>query len=160
MSVIEGKTLENLVPHRGKMLWLSRIISCDLERHSLVAEYDITRQSLFFDSWYGGFPAWASFELMAQGISALSGMYARRRNQTPRCGFILSVSGMEAADGALEEGAVARVEVNEETVVNNVFSFRCRVGRNEETVARAVLTVAETDDIEALIKQREPHGQS
>ncbi|MDR2182364.1 MAG: 3-hydroxylacyl-ACP dehydratase [Treponema sp.] len=142
---IEGGAIAALVPHRGPMLWLSRILSYDIERRTLTAEYDITSQSLF-NSAHGGFPAWAAFELMAQAISALSGLGARREGNGPSPGFILSVSEFEARPLFLAEGSTARIEISADAVVDRLYSFHCRVWSAGTPIARARLTVAEVDD--------------
>ncbi|MDR2768686.1 MAG: hypothetical protein LBB82_10225 [Treponema sp.] len=153
--LIEGGGVEAFVPHRGTMLWLSRILSYDIEQRALTAEYDITGQSFFGSE--SGFPAWAAFELMAQGISALSGLGALRQEKAPRPGFILSVSDFEAMPLFLAKGSTARIEINVDAVVDSVYSFHCRAWSAGTAIARARLTVAEVDDTERFVAGRTRH---
>jgi predicted hotdog family 3-hydroxylacyl-ACP dehydratase len=149
---IEGDELIKLLPHRGKMFLLSRIVSFDLDKHSLVSEYDISGDSLFFDKTLGGFPSWAAFELAAQSISALSGLRGRLRGEGPKFGFILSVSALEVRIPVLKEGVPVSVTVEEETVLENVYSFRCGVYSGGKNAVSAKLTVMEADDPEAVLR--------
>jgi hypothetical protein len=52
--MIEKEELQTLIPHRGKMLLLSKIIDYNLDERSLAAEYHITEDCLFFNSAAGG----------------------------------------------------------------------------------------------------------
>lgn len=125
MIAIDGGDLAALVPHRGKMLLLSRIVSWDLDKHSIVTEYDIGRDCLFYRTETGGIPSWAGFEIMAQSIAALSGLRGRLAGRGPRYGFILSVSDL-VLHGKVLRGTV-RVEAEEETAVDEVYAFHCRL---------------------------------
>ncbi|MDR2211830.1 MAG: 3-hydroxylacyl-ACP dehydratase [Spirochaetaceae bacterium] len=154
-TAITGENLKALVPHRGKMLLLSRITGFDLKNQTLTAEYDITRDCLFYREELGGVPSWAGFEFMAQSISALSGIENTARNSPPRFGFILSVSAFELYVPVFKEKTTLRIEVKAETTVDAIYSF-CGTIFNPpgtEKAAAATLTVMETDDI-STVKDR------
>ena len=148
--MIDTEELAALVPHKGKMFLLSRIASWDPAKHSLTAEFDITRDCLFFKNDLGGIPAWAGFELMAQSISALSGLVGREKGLPPQYGFILSLSEMILHAPVLS-GTVSIVS-EEETVMDNVYSFRSCVYTGTAKAVSAKLTVMEVSDI--LVVQR------
>ena len=143
--MIDTEELATLVPHKGKMFLLSRVISRDMEKHILVTEYDINKDCLFYNEKLKGLPAWVGFELMAQSISALSGFGAQAKGKDPLFGFILSVSELVLHVPVLK--GTVRIEVTEDTVMNNVYSFRCAVFTGRETAVSAKLTVMETEDI-------------
>jgi len=140
--------LQTLLPHRRKMFLLSRVLSWDFEKGLLKAEYDIGEGGLFFDKALGGMPAWAGFELMAQSISALSGLRRRARGENPLFGFILSVSELVVHVPVLR--GTAAIEIEEDTVLDNVASFRCRVLQAGEEGVGAKLTIMETADFSLL----------
>jgi predicted hotdog family 3-hydroxylacyl-ACP dehydratase len=150
--LIEGGELINLVPHKGRMFLLSRVTSYDSEKRRLASEYDITEDCLFYDRELQGVPAWVGFEFMAQSISALSGLDGRGRGEPPKFGFILSVSGLEVKIPCFKKGSTAVIEVEEETMVDNVYSFRCRVSSEGKPALEARLTVMEADDPKAVIE--------
>jgi predicted hotdog family 3-hydroxylacyl-ACP dehydratase len=162
VELINRDELITLVPHKGRMFLLSRVVSYDLENHSLSSEYDITGDCLFYREDLGGVPSWAGFEFMAQSISALSGLRNRGSGKKPPFGFILSVSDMVLHIPVLKEGTTAFIEVEEETVVDSVYSFRCslfsgpssaaeRTGDKKIKAAGAKLTVMETEDISRVV---------
>jgi len=78
--IIEKEELQTLIPHKGKMLLLSRVIEYDIE-HSVRAEYDITRNCLFYDPVLDGVPSWAGFEFIAQAVSVLTGIRKREKGR-------------------------------------------------------------------------------
>ncbi len=73
----------DLVPHRGTMSWLDRILSVDTER--VVAEADIAEDSLFLRD--GQLAAWIGIEYMAQAIAAWAGQRARREGRSHHAGL-------------------------------------------------------------------------
>jgi predicted hotdog family 3-hydroxylacyl-ACP dehydratase len=152
-ALIEGAQLANLVPHKGKMFLLSRIRSYSMEKRSLASEYDITGACIFYNKELGGVPSWVGFEFMAQSISALSGLEGKDLGKAPRFGFILSVSGLEIKAPVFKAGSTVLIEVEEETVVENVYSFRCRIWYEEKIAVEAKLTVMEAEDPETVLNR-------
>jgi predicted hotdog family 3-hydroxylacyl-ACP dehydratase len=144
---IDRDELSTLLPHKGKMLLLSRITDYDIKKRTLTAEYDITEDCLFYDSELGGVPAWASFEFMAQCISSLSGLVGREQGEPPKPGFILSVSAMEVKIPVLKAGTAAVITITEDMRMDMVFAFYCTVFLQGEPAVSAKLTVMDVDDI-------------
>ncbi|GHV28163.1 hypothetical protein AGMMS4952_11160 [Spirochaetia bacterium] len=157
-SIIERDELSTLLPHKGKMFLLSRLISYDIaaQQRSLSAEYDITEDCLFYDPALGGVPGWVSFEFMAQSIAVLSGISDRERGEPPKPGFILSVSNMEILIPVLRAGTTVYIHVQEDCRVERVFTFDCAVSLNGtepgKAVALAKLTVMDVDDLSVFEK--------
>jgi predicted hotdog family 3-hydroxylacyl-ACP dehydratase len=151
---IEKEELAGILPHRGRMLLLSRIKEYDTENRSLKAEYDIDKACLFYDPAIEGVPAWAGFEFMAQAISALSGITGRLKGEKPKLGFILSVSAMKVYLPVLKTGNTVSIEVWEDYRVDMVYTFHGRIMAGSEIVAEAKLTVMDVDDtsLELFIK--------
>jgi predicted hotdog family 3-hydroxylacyl-ACP dehydratase len=142
--VIEGQELLSLLPHRGKIVLLSRITAWDMEKFTLSSEYDVAGDCIFYDPLLKGIPSWAGFECMAQSISALSGLAGRERGEKPKIGFILSVSNMELSAPVLKAGTTIRIRVEEEAKANLVFTFRGEIFSGERRIITAKLTVMET----------------
>jgi predicted hotdog family 3-hydroxylacyl-ACP dehydratase len=148
-KMIDKEELLTLVPHKGKMFLLSRVISWDLDKHFLTAEYDITGDCLFYKKEPEGLPAWAGFELIAQSISVLSGLNEREKGKEPQFGFILSVSELFLNQSVLK--GTVRITVEEDTAVDNVYSFRGVVFSGQTEAVLAKLTVMKADDISAVV---------
>ena len=124
--MIETKDLPSIVPHRGRMLLLSRITGYNLEERSLEAEYHITESCPFYDPAIGGIPCWVGFECIAQAIAALSGISGREKgekNEKPRIGFILSVSKMQVLLPVLKSGSTVIIKVKELDCTDLVYNF-------------------------------------
>jgi predicted hotdog family 3-hydroxylacyl-ACP dehydratase len=151
--IIHQEELFTLIPHKGNIVLLSRLVSWDTEKHVLCSEYDITEGCMFYDLVLGGVPSWVAFELMAQSISALSGLIGREMGRSPRIGLILSVSGMEMHLPVFKTGSTALIEIREECQIDMVFTFNCKVSLREGSSpdhslsSSAKLTVMEVEDV-------------
>jgi predicted hotdog family 3-hydroxylacyl-ACP dehydratase len=152
-SLIERDELITLLPHKGKMFLLSRLTDYDLEKRSIAAEYDITEDCIFYDPDLGGIPSWVGFELMAQSISALSGLADRELGEGPKPGFILSVSALELAVPILKAGTTVRIRIAEKVKIDAVFTFDCAVFQGEEPAAQAKVTVMDVRDLSLFDKE-------
>ena len=91
---ISENEIEEYLPHRGKMLLLSRIVSYDMEKHIITGEYDITKECIFYEKEGDGIPSWVSFELMAQTVCALTGIAHKLFGRKILPGMILSWRGI------------------------------------------------------------------
>jgi predicted hotdog family 3-hydroxylacyl-ACP dehydratase len=149
--MIERDELLRFVPHRGKMLMLSRVLEYDLEKGTVRAEYDGGASCLFYEPGLGGIPTWAGFELMAQSIAALWGIDYWVKGKPPKPGVILSVSGMEIFEPVIRTKSL--IEAAEDTPLGEIFTFDARVSCGGRLFAAAKLTVMEVDNMEALLKQ-------
>ena len=159
-GLIEKEELTALLPHRGKMFLLSRVVEYDTGKRNLVAEYDVTQDCLFYDPVLGGVPAWVSFEFMAQSISAMSGLAGKENGRSPTSGFVLSLSGMEVKQPVFRIGNTVRICVRQDGCLGTVYAFNgiaSIAGENagQEAVC-AKLTVMDAED--AGLFQRQNHG--
>ncbi|MCL2800285.1 MAG: 3-hydroxylacyl-ACP dehydratase [Treponema sp.] len=156
--MIETKDLPSIVPHRGKMLLLSRITGYNLEECSLEAEYDITENCIFFDPAVDGVPSWVCFECIAQAIAAFSGIRSREKDgkdekcgKLPRIGFILSISKMQVFLPVLKSDNTIIIKVKELDRTDLVFNFEGQVFLEGTKVLEGTLTVMETQAAQAAI---------
>jgi predicted hotdog family 3-hydroxylacyl-ACP dehydratase len=150
--MIESGELLTLVPHKGKMLLLSRITDYDLEKRTLKSEYDIGPSCIFYDPDLGGVPSWVSFEFMAQSISALSGFTARMKGEAPKMGVIMSISNIDFFHPVFT--AKVLIEIVEDVQLDKVFTFNCSVYSDNKLFARGKLTVMDVDNVETLMERR------
>jgi predicted hotdog family 3-hydroxylacyl-ACP dehydratase len=155
--MIETEELITLVPHRGKMLLLSRVIGYNLEERSIEAEYHITEDCLFYDPQAAGVPAWVGLEFMAQAIAAISGIWSREKGEPPKMGFILSVSAMQIETAFFRAGSILNIKMKEAGRMDSVYNFDGEIRVENEKAVQGKLTVLELNDEQAqkLIKE---HG--
>ena len=85
--------IEQVLPHRGSMLLLDRVISWDREHVAVVA----TPSSAGWYAEAGGMPAWIGVELMAQAIAAHVGLLARSMGKAPKNGVLLGARAYRAS---------------------------------------------------------------
>ena len=158
--MIERTELLELVPHQGKMLLLSRITSYDLEKWTIHAEFDSDASCLFYDPLLGGVPAWVSFECIAQAVSALSGLAARRAGRRPNIGIILSVANLEVILPVIPSRAFISAE--ERARLEAIRVFNGAVYAEDQTgrglAARSRLTVMEVERFQDLLPKGGVHG--
>jgi predicted hotdog family 3-hydroxylacyl-ACP dehydratase len=141
VRTIENEELSELMPHRGKMLLISRVLEYDINVRRLRSEYDVNKACLFYDSGIDGVPACVCFEFMAQAVSALSGLTGKILGRPPMMGFVLSVSSLEIKIPVFKQGDVIQVEVNEQQAVDAVSTYHCiaRIKENEAVSAKLML---------------------
>ena len=158
--MICGNELCSVLPHRGKMLLLSKVIDYNLAERSICAEYHITEDCIFYDPVIGGVPAWAGFEFMAQAIAAISGLWDRERGNKPKVGFILSISSMQIKIPFFKPGSTVELRVKESGRVDQVFTFEGEALLEGNSVIQGKLTVMEvTDEQIKSMRKEDPIGR-
>jgi predicted hotdog family 3-hydroxylacyl-ACP dehydratase len=143
--LIEQEEIKTLIPHKGKMLLLSRVIEYDIE-HSIRAEYDITKDCLFYDPAAEGVPAWVGFEFMAQAISVLTGIRKRENGEKPQIGFILSVPSIRMEIPLFKCGSSVEVRVKETDCTDMIYTFDGAAFLEGKKVMEGKLMVMEVSD--------------
>ncbi len=138
--------LSCLVPHRGKMLLLDRIVSADLEQVRIVTEIDISDRSMFLSESLGGVPVWIAFEYMAQSVSALTGLFGLKTGTPPKMGFILSVTNFCAGKSVFPLGTTVRIEVRQTLRVDMTVTFEGKALVGGKDIAWATINACEVDD--------------
>jgi predicted hotdog family 3-hydroxylacyl-ACP dehydratase len=143
---MENDELKSILPHRGKMLLLSKIKEYNLAEGSLSAEYLVTEDCIFYDFHLGGVPAWAAFEFLAQAISALTGLRCREMGLCPNMGFILSIPSMIVKMPVLKLGKVVEMRVKECDHTDLIFTFSGEAFLEGAKVIEGKLMVMEIDE--------------
>ena len=155
---ITGEKLLALVPHRGKMFLLSRITAHSIRDNSVTAEYDVSKSCILYDEELGGIPCWAAFEIMAQGISALSTIQqiSYGLSDTAAPGVILSVSNFTARQEQIKDGSTVEIRVRENFRDDNVCRYDCELYEKgkPEAAATTAITVMGIPDIDSFFKIR------
>ena len=140
---IEHEELETLVPHKGKMFIIDRISDVVLKDWIIESETKITPRFMFYDEKADGVPNYASFEINAQTISALTGLYVRENNLPPNMGFILSVSNLSFDFDIIKAGQTVRAKAVRESTMDNVYSFNAELWLDGKAAGKGRLTVME-----------------
>ena len=140
------------------MFLLSRTTAHDVNNHTITNEYDITENCIFYEPEYDGVPTWAGFELMAQGISALTGITNKIKGREPLPGMILSVVDFKSTVGFLKNNTTCQMKIAEDYRDEETHTYRyvcelyAHVG-DETPVTTAKITVMETEDMTGMFAE-------
>lgn len=140
--------LAELLPQKGKMFLLDKVLSWDAHSCTLCAECDINKKNIFYNEQLGGVPNWTCFEMMAQAVAALSAIN-RILNRDPdkvRGGIILSVNSFMSSVPVFKGGSSLYIRVQEDFHADKVWQYKCKVFKDlhcKEEAASAMLTVME-----------------
>ncbi len=140
--------VERMLPHRGGMLWIDRVLHCD--EQSVVVEAVVRDDHLFAEA--DGLPAWVGIEYMAQCIAAWAGGRALTRGEDIKPGFLLGTRRYEAQRTSLAFGLRLQVEAHCELFGENGLGlFACRILDGDEEIATANVSVYEPPDADAYL---------
>jgi len=140
---LRGITIDDVVPHRGAMRLVDRLLACDANHVVVAAEIRIDHP-FASDT---GVPGWLGIEYMAQAIAAWSGCRARRRKVPVQMGFLLGSRRYQCARSQFAFGTQLRIEAHCELFDNDGMGmFSCRILIGDEAIAQANLAVFEPQD--------------
>jgi len=146
--------IETLVPHRGGMRLVDRVLEVDDDH--VLAEVDVPFDGLFVRD--GEVPSWVGIEYMAQAVAAWAGARAQRQGAAgPRPGLLLGTRRYEAHCGGFASGSRLRVEARCEFIAGNgLGQFDCRIVQDGRELAVARISVMDpSDEALALLRGEE-----
>ncbi len=142
--------IEELLPHRGTMLLLDRVLEFSAER--ICAQCTPRRDAWYADS-HGNMPAWIGIELMAQAIAAHVGLLKRSEGKPVTPGILLGTRRFEAQRPAFAAGAILRISAavsfRDES---GLAAYDCKIEADNTALARASLKVLEPEDFQSLLR--------
>ncbi len=146
--------IEEILPHRGTMLLLDRLLTFDAE--GVCAEYTPRN-----DAWYansdGDMPAWIGIEMMAQAIAAEVGLRKLGAGALPKPGVVLGTRRYAARRPVFAGGEALRVHAALlYRDAGGLAAYACRIVLGTEEVASATLTVFEPDDFPTFLQASLP----
>lgn len=153
--------IEEYLPHRGKMLLLSRITDYDMEKRIITGEYDITKECIFYEREGDGIPSWVSFELMAQTICALTGIAHKLFGRKILPGMILSVTNFKTKTEWLKCGTTVRMKMTEDyrDDEDSLYNYIGELWTAENCGEPAVTAKISAIEIESLEQLKEIRGR-
>ena len=145
-------SIDELLPHAGRMILLDRVVAWDAER--IVCERVVRAGDAFVDAH--GFPAWAGVELMAQTIAAWNGCQVLAAGGAVRPGFLLGTRAYRADTDTFPTGTKLTVEaVRQFHDDDGMGAFACRIDAPGMR-AEARLTVFSPPDPTPFLDPRNP----
>jgi predicted hotdog family 3-hydroxylacyl-ACP dehydratase len=142
--------IEDLVPHRGIMLWLDGVSAGDetaIEAHATVPAA----------AWYldarGAMPAWIGIELMAQAVAAHVGLRGWLAGTPPKPGVLLGSRAYRASASSVAGGTRLQVSARSAYADESGFgAYDCAIRSSAGSLAEATLKVYEPADFGAFLK--------
>jgi len=140
--------IADLLPHRGTMLLLDRVLAFDAESAS--AECTPRR-----DAWYadtnGDMPAWIGIELMAQTVAAQIGLHKRSAGEPPKHGVLLGTRRYAATRPAFAAGEALLIRaVLAYRDASGLGAYDCSILAGGAEIASATLKIFEPDDFKTF----------
>jgi predicted hotdog family 3-hydroxylacyl-ACP dehydratase len=149
MDSAQTWTIDELVPHRGGMSWLSRIVQVD--EKCAIAEADIREDAFFLRA--GQLGVWLGVEFMAQTVAAWAGGRAQREGRSVVIGMLLGSRQYLAHCQYFSVGQTLRIESQLELLADNGLGmFDCKISIDGTVVASARLSVFEPPDAAAFLE--------
>jgi len=153
--IIEKEELLSIIPHKGRMLLLSRVMRYDMEERIIETEYDVTKDCLFYDSIADGVPSWVCFEFIAQSIGAFSGIRNRILGIPTNIGFVLGISQVKTEIPFIKTGNVVTIKTKQIENIELLYVFTGEVFLEDRKIFEGKLTVVDLDDEHFKILKKE-----
>ncbi|MCE9640482.1 MAG: beta-hydroxyacyl-ACP dehydratase [Betaproteobacteria bacterium] len=143
--------ITSLLPHRGAMLLLDRVVAFDNDTVSVGCR---VRANAWYSEAGGHMPAWIGLELMAQAVVAHVSLLARGNGLPPKEGVLLGTRTFRPV--------VPRFLLDAELVItahrmfvdaSGLGAYDCAILCGGDTVAHATLKVFEPADFRTFIEQ-------
>ncbi len=141
--------ISNLVPHRGPMLLIDRLLEddADLVRVEAIVKPD----QLFLTPQ--GLPAWVGIELMAQTVASWAGLRALEKHEPVKLGFLLGTRRYECSRPYFPVGSRLEIEARQELVAESGLAvFACRLMLEGELLATAQLNAFQPPNVEEYLR--------
>jgi predicted hotdog family 3-hydroxylacyl-ACP dehydratase len=147
---VTGLDMESLIPHRGVMRLVDRVLADDGETTRV--EATVRGDGPFVRD--GVLASWVGIELMAQSIAAWAGLRRLEAKQDVKLGFLLGSRRYDCDVQGFAVGTRLEVTVKQEIVsAQGLAVFACTVHDGQRLVAQANVNVFQPDDVEGYLKE-------
>lgn len=140
----------DLLPHRGEMLLLDRLMSVNEQGVTVLAHAGV-------QNWYSDLPntmpAWIGIELMAQAIAVHVGWRKAQRGLLPQKGVLLGTRSYQC-DTAIFEGELEITASLSFIDESGLGAYRCHIFMGGCLVATSNLKVYEPEDFEQFLNSQ------
>lgn len=142
--------IEDILPHRGSMLLLDRVIDADAE--NAWTEYTPRREAWYADP-DGNMPAWIGIELMAQAVAAQVSLLKRREGLPLKLGALLGTRRYTSSCHVFLADTPLRIHAKMILCdANGLGAYECCIDSQGKQLASANLKVYEPDDFQTFLQ--------
>jgi len=143
--------LEELVKHRRGMLLIDNLLFYN--DRGVVVDVKITKKTLFYNE--GHVPVWIGVEYAAQAVAAWAGLQAKKNNEEPKLGLLLSCRKYKSTRAHFELGETLTIYTKEEFNDGQIGSYNCDIlDAEQKKVVTVSIMVYGTNDIISDIKEQ------
>lgn len=128
--------IEHLIPHRGAMIFLDRVVKTDSNK--IFCEFEIKPD--FFLCEQGKVPAYVGVEIIAQSIAAFNGVKNYSDRYEPEIGFLLGVRKFRSQVPYFNVGDILNIETTVEYIEESLCRFVGEISIGERKVIEALLS--------------------
>lgn len=142
--------IETIIPHRGTMLLVDKVIACS---DAALTAFATVRADAWYADGHGAMSAWIGIELMAQAVAAHVALIAMRAGGRARPGVLLGTRSYRAHVSAFARGA--RLAIRVEEVLRSEEghgAYECTIVHDGECYAEAVIKVFQPHDFQTFIE--------
>ncbi len=151
MTGLSFPNIEQLIPHRGPMRLIDRMVATSEDSMSVEARI---HPSCAFAIAGGGIPSYVGLEMMAQAICAYDGLRRFKMGLRPSVGFLLGCRKYVARQPYLAAGSVLTITARMVFNDGDMASFDCFIRDDEPAnFAEAALNVYRPADPDVLLRQ-------
>jgi predicted hotdog family 3-hydroxylacyl-ACP dehydratase len=144
-------SLEKILPQKPPMILLSRVVEHDLKERTLIAEVDISPESVFFDYEIKGIPCYIGLEYMAQTVGCLLGI---ENQKPPAIELVLGTRNFEFSIQKFSVNYTYRISIKEQFVMEEMSSFNGEISNDQNVIcARGDIKVYYRNDLNELLRQ-------
>jgi predicted hotdog family 3-hydroxylacyl-ACP dehydratase len=147
--------IEELLPHRGIMLLLDRVLSFDAQ--TVAVEYTPRATGWYADT-EGNMPGWIGLELMAQAVATHVALTKRRAHSPMRIGVLLGTRRYACEVGAFTASSALQIHAhNEFQDQSGLGAYQCSIHCRQQKLASALLKVYEPQKPEEFLRIEDQH---
>ena len=149
-------SIEELLPHRSPMIFISAVDSVDLDGGHLVARFEVKESDIAYQHELNGIPTYASLEYMAQAIGCFVGIYDRTHHpdKEPGVGFVLGTRKLSVKNPVFHVGQTYFVDIKLLFFEESIASFECIIyNADKQEISQAIVNAYRPDNIETFRKE-------
>lgn len=143
--------IEDVLPHRGNMLLIDRLI--EFNNESAVAEC-LPRSNTWYADTQGNMPAWIGIELMAQTIAAHVGVLKRLEGKPQKNGVLVGTRRYKSTTPIFASAVSLQIRV---TMTyqdpSGLAAYDCNITCANAILAEATLKVFEPDNFQTFLQE-------
>lgn len=149
MTTTSLASIENILPHRGTMLFQDEVRR--YTEQETVCAFTIPANGWYADAT-NAMPAWLGVEIMAQAVAAHVALTAIRAGRNPKPGALLGTRDFKSSLPAFPAGKTLITRAVMEFIDESGLGvYQCHIAIDDQEISTATLKVYEPDDFDHFL---------